>query len=100
MLRELRAEFRETLFGHAVAGGYDTADEDALFAGAFAQTLAFGLLLAREASDQDLTRDDAYRSLSGGTYPLLRATLRALTQDEVLDDLGVAFDVLLDTSVV
>jgi hypothetical protein len=96
MLSEVRAEFRETLFAHAAAGGYDVADENALFAGAFAQTLAFGLLLAREASGQDVNRD-AYRNLSSGIYPLLRATLRALTQDEVLDDLGVAFDVLLDT---
>ena len=36
-------EFRETLFAHAAAGGYDAGDEDELFANAFAQTLAFGL---------------------------------------------------------
>jgi hypothetical protein len=96
MLAAVRAEFRETLFAHAAAGGYDTGDEDALFAGAFAQTFAFGLLLAREATGQEVDRD-AYRRLSDGVYPLLRATLRALTQDEVLNDLGVAFDVMLDT---
>jgi hypothetical protein len=33
MLAEVRAEFRETLFAHAAAGGYDTSDEDALRGG-------------------------------------------------------------------
>ena len=83
VLADVRAEFRETLFAHAAAGGYDTRDEDALFANAFAQTLAFGLLLARDAGGRDVDRD-AYRALPGGAYPLLRATLRALTQDEIL----------------
>ncbi len=106
VLLDVRLEFRETLFAHPAAGGYDTSDEDALFANAFAQTLAFGLLLAREASAlrarqqnlpvPEITRD-AYRALPDGSYPLLRATLRALTQDEVLDILGVGFEVLLDT---
>ena len=96
MLAEVRAEFRETLFAHAAAGGYDTSDEDALFANAFAQTLAFGLLLAREAGGREVDRD-AYRALPGGSYPLLRATLRALTQDEILDLLGAGFDVMQDT---
>jgi len=96
MLADVRAEFRETLFAHAAAGGYDTSDEDALFANAFAQTLAFGLLLAREAGAQDVDRD-AYRILPSGAYPLLRATLRALTQDEILEVLAAGFDVILDT---
>src|SRR5205085_2463438 len=74
----------------------DTSDENALFANAFAQTLAFGLLLAREAGATDVDRD-AYRVLPGGAYPLLRATLRALTQDEILDLLAAGFDVLQDT---
>jgi hypothetical protein len=94
-LSDIRAEFRETLFAHAASGGYDVADEDALFGNAFAQTLAFGLLLAREAGAGDVDRD-AYRVLPAGGYPLLRATLRALTQDEILDLLGAAFDVLQD----
>ena len=75
VLAELRAEFRETLFAHAAAGGYDTSDEDALFANPFAQTLAFGLLLAREAAAlkaakarcsliPDVDRD-AYRLVAG-----------------------------------
>lgn len=97
-LADVRAEFRETLFAHPAAGGHDASDQDALFAGAFAQTLAFGLLLAREAGggEADVTRD-AYRQLPAGSYPLLRATLRALTQDEILDVLGAAFDVALGT---
>lgn len=92
-LDAVRADFRETLFAHAAAGGYDASDEDELFGNAFAQTLAFGLLLAREAAAKDVDRD-AYRALPGGTFPLLQGTLRALTLDEILDLLGAAFDVL------
>lgn len=95
-LATVRADFRETLFAHAAAGGYSLEDEDALFANAFAQTLAFGLLLARETGDEALDRH-AYQRLPEGAYPLLRATLRALTLDEILPLLGVAFDIVLDT---
>jgi GNAT superfamily N-acetyltransferase len=95
-LDAVRALFRDTLFAHAAAGGYDTTNEDDLFANAFAQTLSFGLLLAREASAQEVGQD-AYRLLSEGTYPLLRATLQALTLDQVTDSLGVGFDVIRDT---
>lgn len=105
-LAAVRADFEETLFAHPAAGGYETGDAVALFANAFAQTLAFGLLLAREAEGREAAlegralRDidrDAYRLLPDGAYPLLRATLRALTQDEILDLLGAGFDVLRDT---
>lgn len=112
-LRLVQDEFRDTLFAHAAVGGYDERDENALFAAAFAQTLAFGLLLAREASATRPNRNrrtrqeelllpqdvdcDAYRLLPDESYPLLRATLRALTQDEILDLLGIAFDVIQDT---
>lgn len=95
-LDAVQDEFRETLFAHPAAGGYDPSDENDLFANAFAQTLAFGLLLAREAAGREVSRD-SYRALPEGAYPLLRATLRALTQDEILDVLGAAFDVILDT---
>ncbi|HVC61147.1 MAG TPA: type ISP restriction/modification enzyme [Acetobacteraceae bacterium] len=95
-LDAVREIFRETLFAHAVAGGYEAENENELFANAFAQTLSFGLLLAREASGRDVDRD-AFRQLSEGTYPLLRATLQALTLDQVLDTLGVGFDVIRDT---
>lgn len=92
----VRAEFNETLFARAEAGGYDVRDMDQLFAGAFAQTLVFGLLLAREAGGVPEVGADAYRHLPEATYPLLRGTLRALTLDEVRDMLGVGFDVALD----
>lgn len=105
-LKAVRKDFEETLFAHPAAGGYETGDAIALFANAFAQTLAFGLLLAREAGAHkaaegrtpvpDVDRD-AYRLLPDGTHPLLRATLRALTQDEILDLLGAAFEVIRDT---
>ncbi len=93
---DVRAEFNETLFARAEAGGYDQAGGDALFASAFAQTLIFGLLLAREASHGAEVGDQAYQMLPEGTYPLLRGTLRALTLDEVRAMLGVAFDVARD----
>lgn len=92
----VRAEFNETLFARAEAGGHDVRDMDQLFAGAFAQTLVFGLLLAREAGGVEELREDAYRHLPEATYPLLRGTLRALTLDEVREMLGVGFDVTLD----
>ena len=95
-LQAVQAEFRETLFAHPKAGGYDDEDETSLFANAFAQTLAFGLLLAREAGAQEVD-ERAYRSLPSGNFPLLSATLRALTQDEIIAALGASFDVLRDT---
>jgi hypothetical protein len=95
-LAAVQAEFRDTLFAHAAAAGYDVRDENRLFANAFAQTLSFGMLLAHEASGRDVDRD-AYWTLPPGSFPLLRATLRALTQDEILDVLAAAFDVVQDT---
>lgn len=94
-LDAVREVFRETLFAHAAAGGYETKNENDLFANAFAQTLSFGLLLAREASERDIDHN-AYLMLPEGTYPLLRATLQALTLHQVLDVLGVGFDVIRD----
>lgn len=90
---DVRAEFNETLFARAEAGGYDPRDMDTLFSSAFAQTLVFGLLLAREAGGVEEVRHDAYTLLPDATYPLLRGTLRALTLDEVRAMLGAAFDV-------
>ena len=95
VVSNVKADFNETLFARAEAGGYDLNDEDALFASAFAQTLVFGLLLAREASGSDVG-PAAHELLPEETYPLLRGTLRALTLDEVRAMLGVAFDVALD----
>jgi hypothetical protein len=102
----LRAEFRENLLAQAPGGTGASAADTALFANAFAQTLAFGLLLALEAERDAAARErrapaplgkDAWEGLPAGSYPLLRSTLRALTQEEVRDALGAAFDVALDT---
>lgn len=92
----VKADFNQTLFSRAEAGGYNPLDGDALFASAFAQTLTFGLLLAREASGREVGLN-AHESLPQATYPLLRGTLRALTMEEVRNMLGVAFDVVLDS---
>lgn len=92
----VRADFNETLFARAEAGGRDVRNTDQLFAEAFAQTLVFGLLLARDAGGGAPVDHEAYRNLPDETYPLLRGTLRALSLDEVRDMLGVAFDIALD----
>ena len=81
---DVRAEFNQTLFARPEAGGYDQAGGDTLFASAFAQTLVFGLLLAREAGHGADVTEHAYRLLPPGTYPLLRGTLRALYPIEPL----------------
>lgn len=44
----VRQTYRNVLYAHPEAGGYAAADFNQLFASAFAQTLAFGLLLVRE----------------------------------------------------
>lgn len=93
---QVRAEFNETLFARAEAGGYDVSDMDELFAGAFAQTLVFGLLLARDSGGGEDIDQQAYQRLPEATYSLLRGTLRALTLDEVRDMLGVSFDISVD----
>ena len=95
VVSDVRADFNETLFARAEAGGYDPADTDSGFSSAFAQTLVFGLLLAREASGRDVD-EQAYELLPDSSWPLLRGTLRALTLDEVRVMLGVAFDVTVD----
>ena len=95
VVSQVRADFNETLFARAEAGGYDPADTDSGFSSAFAQTLVFGLLLAREASGRDVD-EQAYELLPDSSWPLLRGTLRALTLDEVRGMLGVAFDVTVD----
>ena len=95
VVSEVRADFNETLFARAEAGGYAAADTDLGFSSAFAQTLVFGLLLAREAGGMDVD-GQAYELLPDASWPLLRGTLRALTLDEVRAMLGVAFDVTVD----
>lgn len=92
---QVRADFNEVLFARAEAGGYDASDMDALFSDGFAQTLVFGLLLAREAANTKVDHH-AHELLDSATYPLLRGTVRALTLDEVREILGIAFDIAFD----
>jgi hypothetical protein len=97
-LLDVRHEFREVLYAHPEAAGYDTRRFDPLFAAAFAQTLSFGLLLAREASkasDQQVDHD-AWQHMPP-EHALMRATLRVLSQEEIVGDVGVGFDVMMDT---
>ena len=54
-LQQVRRDFRDVLYSHPEAAGYSSADFDVLFSSAFAQTLAFGLLLVREATGRRLT---------------------------------------------
>jgi hypothetical protein len=94
-LLQVRQEFRDVLYAHPEAAGYSAADFNDLFSAAFAQTLAFGLLLVREGSGQPVARD-AYRRMPE-EHPLMRTALRVVSQDEVVSELGVGFDVMCDT---
>lgn len=81
-LLDVHAEFRNVLYAHPEAGGYPTHDFDALFSSAFAQTLAFGLLLVREGSG--LPVDANAYNMMPAEHPLMRTALRVLTQNEIL----------------
>ena len=94
-LLDVHAEFQTVLYAHPEAGGYPPQDFDILFASAFAQTLAFGLLLVREGTGQPVDAL-AYQHMPA-EHPLMRTTLRVLTQTEILDVIGIGFIVLLDT---
>ena len=94
-LLEVHAEFRTVLYARPEAGGYADNDFDTLFSSAFAQTLAFGLLLVREGSGRPVDRT-AYQSMPE-QHPLMRTALRVLTQEEILDVVGAGFTVMLDT---
>ncbi len=94
-LLQVRQEFRDVLYAHPEAGGYSAADFDALFSAAFAQTLAFGLLLVREGTGQPVAAD-AWQHMPE-EHPLMRTALRVLSLDEVVRDIGVGFEVMRDT---
>jgi hypothetical protein len=94
-LLQVRQEFRDVLYAHPEAGGYDPRDFDALFSAAFAQTLAFGLLLVREGTRSHVGLD-AWRHMPD-EHPLMATALRVLSQDEVVQDMGIGFDVMRDT---
>lgn len=91
----VRNTFRNVLYAHPEAGGYASADFDALFSSAFAQTLAFGLLLVREATGDDV-KVDAWRHMPD-EHPLMKAALRVLSEEEVTTQIGIGFDVMCDT---
>lgn len=94
-LLQVRQEFRDVLYAHPEAGGYAAADFDALFSAAFAQTLAFGLLLVREGTGQAVG-PDAWQHMPE-EHPLMRTALRVLSLDEVVQDVGIGFEVMRDT---
>lgn len=94
-LLQVRQEFRDVLYAHPEAGGYAARDFDALFSAAFAQTLAFGLLLVREGTGQAVGTE-AWQHMPE-EHPLMRTALRVLSLDEVVHDVGIGFDVMRDT---
>ncbi|KPF82915.1 hypothetical protein IP78_03375 [Brevundimonas sp. AAP58] len=95
-LHQVRQEFRDVLYSHPEAGGYSAADFDDLFSSAFAQTLAFGLLLVREATGGKPVDKDAYEQMPD-EHPLMKTALRVLSLKEVAADVGIGFQVMLQT---
>lgn len=93
-LQQVREEFRRVLYSRPEAAGMNAAF-DTLFSSAFAQTLAFGLLLVREATGETVDRH-AYEHMPD-EHPLMRSTLRVLSTQEVADEIGAGFEVMLDT---
>jgi hypothetical protein len=94
-LLQVRQEFRDVLYAHPEAGGYNPRDFDALFSAAFAQTLAFGLLLVREATGRPVDAN-AWEQMPE-EHPLMRTALRVLSLPEVESDIGIGFTVMRDT---
>jgi hypothetical protein len=94
-LLQVRATFRDVLYAHPEAGGYASADFDPLFAGAFAQTLAFGMLLVRESSDGPVG-ENAWQHMPD-EHPLMKTALRVLSLEEVVHDVGIGFELLQNT---
>jgi hypothetical protein len=91
----VRETFKNVLYAHPEAGGYAAASFDELFSSAFAQTLAFGLLLVREASNAPV--DVGAWNHMPDEHPLMKATLRVLSEHEVTREIGIGFDVMCDT---
>jgi hypothetical protein len=94
-LLQVRAEFRDVLYAHPEAGVYSGASFDDLFAADFAQTMAFGLLLVREATGSSV--DNHAAENMPGEHPLMRTALQVLTLPQIVQDIGVGFEVMLDT---
>lgn len=95
-LHQVRKEFQDVLYSHPEAGGYSNTDFDELFSGAFAQTLAFGLLLVREATEGAEVTEHAYEHMPD-EHPLMKTALRVLSMPEVAAEVGVGFQVMLQT---
>lgn len=93
-LQVVREEFRNVLYAHPESGGY-RGEFDSLFSAAFAQVLAFGLLLVREATNLPVDRD-AWRHMPD-EHPLMKTALRVLSEDEIVQLLSLGFDVMFDT---
>lgn len=94
-LQQVRLEFRDVLYSHPEAGGYSSTDFDDLFSAAFAQTLAFGLLLVREATGQAVDQHAADHMPE--EHPLMKTTLQVLSMEPVAREIGAGFEVMLDT---
>lgn len=101
-LMMVRSTFKDVLYAHPEAGGYAAASFDELFSSAFAQTLAFGLLLVREAiADNPEITDknvgvESWKHMPD-EHPLMKAALRVLSEEEVTRQIGIGFDVMCDT---
>ena len=93
-LQLVREEFRNVLYAHPEAGGY-RGEFDSLFSAAFAQTLAFGLLLVREATNNSVDRD-AWRHMPD-EHPLMKTALRVLSEDEIVEQIDLGFEIMFDT---
>ncbi|MFM9853384.1 MAG: type ISP restriction/modification enzyme [Sphingomonadaceae bacterium] len=98
----VRNTFRNVLYAHPEAGGYAAADFDTLFSSAFAQTLAFGLLLVRESIQDDAAITDKTVGLDAwehmpDEHPLMKAALEVLSNRKVVAEIGIGFDVMCDT---
>lgn len=93
-LQQVRDEFRNVLYAHPEAGGY-RGEFDTLFSAAFAQTLAFGMLLVREATGKPVGKN-AWQQMPD-EHPLMKTALRVLSEPEIIDQVGIGFDILFDT---
>lgn len=99
----VRQTYRNVLYAHPEAGGYASRDFDALFASAFAQTLAFGLLLVREhlanTEEEENERKVGERAFEymPEEHPLMKGTLEAISDPRVIGSVGIGFDVMRDT---
>ena len=94
-LQMVRDEFRDVIYAHPESAGYSADHFDPLFAAAFAQTLAFGLLLVRETHNGPVD-ESAWRHMPGD-HALLRTILRVLSEEEIAKEIGVGFEVMIDS---